>query len=101
MGVLYVGVKQSDFFRSFRQLVLTATGVALLMALIFAFVLSYTTGRMLQRLSGLAKAADAISLGEELETPLTSTSQDEVGELTTSIDRLRESMRAALSRLNA
>jgi HAMP domain-containing protein len=38
-------------------------------------------------------------MGEELDTPLTSTSDDEVGELTKSVDRLRQSMRAALKRL--
>ncbi|HEY5955972.1 MAG TPA: cache domain-containing protein [Polyangiaceae bacterium] len=100
-GVLYVGVKQEEFFKSFRQLVLIATGAAVFMALIFGMVIWYSAGRLLGRLSKLAKAADAISMGEELETPLRSASNDEVGELATSIDRLRESMQVALQRLNA
>jgi methyl-accepting chemotaxis protein len=101
IGVLYVGVKQEDFFRSFRQLVLVAGSVAVLMALIFGLVASYATGRLIRRLSGLAKAADAVSMGEELDTPLTSASQDEVAELAKSIDRLRQSMREALRRLQS
>ena len=99
IGVLYVGVKQEDFFQSFRHLVLVAGGVAVLMALVFGLVVSYATGRLIRRLSGLAKAADAVSMGEELDTPLTTTSQDEVAELAKSIDRLRQSMREALRRL--
>ncbi len=99
IGVLYVGVKQEDFFRSFRHLVLIAGSVATLMALIFGLVASYGTGRLLRRLAGLAEAADAVSMGKELDTPLTIESQDEVAELAKSIDRLRQSMREALRRL--
>jgi HAMP domain-containing protein len=47
----------------------------------------------------LTSAADQISLGEELDTPLRSESPDEIGRLTRAVDRLRESMKAALSRL--
>ena len=100
-GVLYVGVKKDVFFSSFRHLVLIASGIAALMALVFGLLVSYASDRLLRRLAGLAKAADAVSMGEELDVPLTSTRQDEVGELTKSIDRLRESMKAALSRLEA
>jgi methyl-accepting chemotaxis protein len=100
-GVLYVGVKQEEFFRSFQHLVLLAIGIAMLMAGLFGAVIWYLAGRQLGRLADLSKAADAVSMGEELDNPVTSISQDEVGELAKSIDRLRGSMRSALKRLEA
>jgi HAMP domain-containing protein len=47
----------------------------------------------------LTDAADQISLGEGLESPIRSGSTDEIGRLTKSIDRLRASMKAAMNRL--
>ena len=101
VAVLYVGVKKEEFFRSFAQLFVTAVGVALLMASIFAVIIWYSAGRLLGRLTALATAADAVSVGEGLDTPLAVGSQDEVGELAKAVDRLRESMRLALRRLEA
>jgi methyl-accepting chemotaxis protein len=100
-GVLYVGVKQDEFFRSFSQLIVTALSISILMAITFAVAIWYAAGRLLGRLSDLAKAADAVSVGEQLDTPLVSGTDDEVGELAKAVDRLRESMRAALKRLDA
>ncbi len=48
----------------------------------------------------LTASADQISLGEELDKPLRSDSTDEIGRLTRAVDRLRESMKAAMSRLD-
>jgi methyl-accepting chemotaxis protein len=100
-GVLYVGVRQEEYFRSFTHLIGVACGIAVLMACLFGALIWYTAGRLLGRLSELARAADAVSTGEELDKPLVSTTQDEVGELAKAVDRLRESMRAALKRLDA
>jgi HAMP domain-containing protein len=47
----------------------------------------------------LTAKAEQISLGEALETPIKSTSIDEIGMLTKAVDRLRSSMKAAMSRL--
>lgn len=98
-GVLYVGVKQSEFYRSFQSLLWTSVTIAVLLSLVVGLFVTYTTGRMLGRLAVLAKAADAVSIGEELDTAITSSAADEIGDLTKAIDRLRESMRAALRRL--
>jgi len=100
-GVLYVGVKQEEFFSSFSRLIGTAGGVATLMAAFFGVVIWYTAGRLLARLSELARATDAVSVGEGLEISLRSGTDDEVGELANAVDRLRESMRSALKRLDA
>jgi methyl-accepting chemotaxis protein len=98
-GSIYVGVKQEEFFRSFRKLVLVSGGIAVALAALFGVLIWYLAGWQLGRLAGLAKSADAISMGEGLDTPVTSGSQDEVGELAKAIDRLRMSMRSALKRL--
>lgn len=100
-GVIYVGVKQEEFFQSFRRLVMVATGVAAVMAAGFGLLIWYMAGRLLGRLSSLTKAAEAVSVGEELEKPLASTEEDEVGDLARALDRLRESMGSALKRLDA
>ena len=47
----------------------------------------------------LTAAADEISLGEDLDTPIKTDDVDEIGKLTRSIDRLRLSMKAAMARL--
>lgn len=98
-GVLYVGVKQQEFFQAFKHLMLTSVGIAIVLSLIIGAIVTYAVGRLLGRLAQLSKAADAVSIGEELDTPIRSSSNDEIGDLSKSIDRLRESMRAALSRL--
>lgn len=49
----------------------------------------------------LTEAANQISLGEGLEIPIKTDSIDEIGVLTKAIDRLRASMKAAMSRLGA
>ena len=101
IGVLYVGVKQDEFFRSFRQLTLVAVGAAAGLAAVFGLAVSVLTGRLMKRLSVLTRSAESVSMGEALDVPLEVDSEDEVGELTHAIDRLRVSMREALKRLAA
>lgn len=101
MGVLYVGVKQEEFFQSFRKLMLASVSIAVTLALTFGLLIWILAGKQLGRLTQLAKSAEAVSVGEELDTTISSSSQDEVGELANSIDRLRSSMRAALKRLDS
>ena len=101
MGVLYVGVKQEEFFRSFRHLVVVAAGVAAVMALIFGLVGRRRPACCSAASWGLPRPPMRSAWAKSSKTPLDSKSQDEIGELTKSIDRLRESMREALKRLNA
>jgi methyl-accepting chemotaxis protein len=101
VGVLYVGVKQEDFLSSFNHLVLIVAGSAAAMAILFGLLIAFAANRVLDRVAVLARSAEAISVGEELDTPLASATQDEIGDLAKRIDRLRTSMRAALKRLDA
>jgi HAMP domain-containing protein len=78
-------------------------GSLVLIFLVFAVVTIGTmyvvVGRALRPIAALTRAADDISLGEGLDTPIRSDAADEIGLLTKSIDRLRASMKAAMSRL--
>jgi HAMP domain-containing protein len=47
----------------------------------------------------LTDAGNRISLGEDLDTPIKTDEVDEIGKLTKTIDRLRQSMKAAMARL--
>jgi HAMP domain-containing protein len=55
--------------------------------------------RAMKPIENLTASADQISLGESLEQPIIPATQDEIGRLTKSIDRLRTSMKAAMERL--
>jgi methyl-accepting chemotaxis protein len=101
IAVLLVAVKQDEFLGPFTRLIGTASGVAVVLGVLFAALIWYSAGRLLGRLSELAEVADAVSVGDRLDVPLESSTDDEVGDLAKAIDRLRESMRAALRRLDA
>ncbi len=71
----------------------------ILSAIVAVALFKHTEKIITRPLGDLTRSAVAVSLGEELDVALTSVSEDEVGELTKSIDRLRQSMKAALKRL--
>jgi HAMP domain-containing protein len=98
-GALRVGVSMVRIDEAQRTLVFTLIGI-------FAVFFALTTGTMyivlrraMQPVVELTAKAEQISLGEALETPIKSTSIDEIGMLTKAVDRLRSSMKAAMSRL--
>ena len=81
-------------------------GLLLSLLAVFAAFAAVTIGTMfvvvrraMRPVVALTAAADQISLGEALDTPIHSDAEDEIGVLTKSIDRLRVSMKAAMSRL--
>jgi methyl-accepting chemotaxis protein len=84
-----------------RMLVLLATlvaafGVFGVVTLVAMFLVVRGAMRPVQ---ALTEAARRISVGEDLDTPIKSDEVDEIGKLTKGIDRLRLSMKAAMSRL--
>jgi methyl-accepting chemotaxis protein len=84
-----------------RMLILLATlvaafGVFGVVTLITMFLV--VKGAM-KPVQALTEAARRISVGEDLDTPIKSDDVDEIGKLTKGIDRLRLSMKAAMSRL--
>jgi HAMP domain-containing protein len=98
-GAVRVGVSMERIAAAQRALGLTLLGI-------FAAFFAVTIGTMylvlrraMQPVVALTAAAEQISLGEALETPIKSIASDEIGMLTKAIDRLRSSMKAAMSRL--
>ena len=98
-GAFRIGVSIEKIEARKNQLLWTLVGLfALFGALVIGsiFVMIKSAMRPVEQLT---KAADQISMGEALETPIKPKSIDEIGRLTKSIDRLRSSMKAAMSRL--
>jgi methyl-accepting chemotaxis protein len=69
-----------------------------LTAALVAAIAAWASTLLVRPIVELTRAADAMSRGE-LDTPIRSTRHDELGALTTSIERLRRSMRAAMERI--
>lgn len=75
-------------------LVLFGIFAAVVIAMIFIMI-----KRSMKPVEMLTTKADAISTGEALEDPIKPNTIDEIGRLTKSLDRLRNSMKAAMERL--
>lgn len=98
-GGFRIGVSMERIAARQKSLILSLV----VMFQIFAFVtivsMFLVVRRSMRPVVALTHAADQISLGESLDTSIKSASIDEIGMLTKSIDRLRVSMKAAMSRL--
>jgi HAMP domain-containing protein len=70
--------------------------VALAASLIFSLLLAQ---RITRRLGQLKELADKVSMGD-LETPVSIESNDEIGDLAHSLERMRASLKAAMARLS-
>ncbi len=95
-----VGVQQ-DYAEVFEPLTQTLqTGLLFLAAAAVLVVLSafVMAGSLSRPIVELTEAADKMSMGE-LDEPIVSDRSDEIGALTKSVERLRRSMKAAMSSL--
>jgi HAMP domain-containing protein len=91
---------------SMERIVAHQTQLLLTLAAIFGMFTIVTVGAIfllvqiaMRPVVSLTEAAKQISLGEALETPIKPETEDEIGQLTKTIDRLRLSMKAAMQRL--
>lgn len=98
-GGFRVGVSMERIAARQRALFLTLTGIFAAFALITIATMYVVVERAMRPVSALTAAAGAISMGEGLDTPIKSQSTDEIGQLTKAVERLRVSMKAAMSRL--
>jgi len=98
-GGFRVGVSMERIEARKRSLMLSLLVMFQVFAVITIAVMYVVVRRAMRPVVALTNAADQISLGEALDTPIKSDSVDEIGLLTKSIDRLRISMKAAMSRL--
>jgi HAMP domain-containing protein len=82
-----------------RQLLLTLVAMFGIFTIVSVGAIFFLVQRAVRPVVILTEAAKQISLGEALETPIKPETEDEIGQLTKTIDRLRLSMKAAMQRL--
>ena len=100
-GGFRVGVSMDRIEARKWTLILSLIATFGLFVLVTIVTMFVVVQRAMKPVVALTRAAEQISLGEGLETPIKSDAVDEIGQLTKTIDRLRVSMRAAMSRLSA
>lgn len=98
-GVTHVGMWADTVEKKVRATllpVIALIGVAVAAGIVLVFLLARW---IIRPLLGLAVVADKISKGH-LDTPVAIDSPDEIGELARSLERMRASLKAAMSRLS-
>jgi nitrate/nitrite-specific signal transduction histidine kinase len=100
-GGFRIGVSMERIEARKWTLILSLIGVFGVFALVTITTMFVVVQRAMRPVVALTHAAEQISLGEGLEAPIKSDAVDEIGQLTKTIDRLRVSMKAAMSRLSA
>jgi HAMP domain-containing protein len=98
-GAFVLGVSLQLLEQRKREMAVELTGIFALAALITLGTVFALVQQAIRPVVRLTEAANQISIGEELETPLTTDAEDEVGLLTRAVERLRVSMLAAMKRL--
>jgi HAMP domain-containing protein len=81
-----------------RSINITLIVLAITLALVSA-IASYFANLISRRMLNLASLADKVSMGD-LEQPITATSKDEIGDLAQALERMRISLRAAVTRIS-
>ena len=98
-GGFRVGVSMERIEARKKTLIITLIAIFNIFAVVTIGTMFFVVGRAMRPVVALTAAAEQISLGEGLDNPIKSESIDEIGQLTKTIDRLRVSMKAAMSRL--
>lgn len=98
-GGLRLGVSMERISAHQRTLVMTLLSLFAVFFFVTTGTLYFAVRRAMRPVVKLTAAAEQIGLGEALDQPIKSDSIDEIGQLTKTIDRLRASMKAAMSRL--
>lgn len=100
VGYIGVGVKDS-YFNSVLYTSLLIIAVATLVFLALGVGLAvYLSQQLTQPITQLTEAANRISLGE-LDDPISVSSNDEIGQLGESLERMRISLKQAIERLRS
>jgi HAMP domain-containing protein len=98
-GGFRVGVSMTRIAEQQRALLLKLLALFAVFAAITIGTVFVVVQRSMRPVKVLTEAAEAISMGDGLDTPIRTDAVDEIGQLTRAIERLRVSMRAAMSRL--
>lgn len=98
-GGFRVGVSMERIDAHKRNLILTLTAIFAIFTLVTIGALFFVVQAAMRPVVKLTEFATQIGLGEALDVPIKPESEDEIGQLTRTIDRLRLSMKAAMQRL--
>lgn len=98
-GAFRVGVSRASIDARKRSLMISLSIIFGALALATAVGIFIMLRRALRPLVQLSATADQISSGEALDRPIKVGSNDEVGEMAASLNRLRTSLQAAMARL--
>ncbi len=98
LGYAHVGMSRKYMDDIIRSTALLVGGVLALASILGMLVALYLSNRVTGQLLYLTTAADKISMGD-LESIVRVEARDEIGDLAQAIERLRESLKAAIERL--
>jgi HAMP domain-containing protein len=98
-GGFRIGVSMDRIEARKKSLLLSLLGIFTIFSVLTLGTMFLVVQRAMRPVVKLTAAAEQISMGEGLETPLKTSSEDEIGHLTKAIERLRKSMLAAMTRL--
>lgn len=98
-GGFRIGVSMGRIAEAQRALLLRLIALFAVFAAVTIATVFLVVQRSMRPVRLLTEAAEAISMGEGLDTPIKTDAVDEIGQLTKAVERLRVSMRAAMSRI--
>ena len=99
LGNVRLGIWADTVHREIYHGFLLLLGPIILVVIAAAAVAVLLAGQLIGRFRRLMEIASRMSTGD-LDTPVRAESQDEFGELTTSLERMRASLKAAMMRLD-
>jgi len=101
VGVLYVGVKKSEFFAAYDELINGVIVMSIILAVILAGISSYLVKRYLHPLKSMVDTLKEITHNDKGITVLTkrlnNVSQDEIGDVSSEVNKLLEKMHTIMA----
>jgi HAMP domain-containing protein len=98
-GGFRVGVSMERIEARKRALIGSLVAIFAAFAVVTIAAMFLLVQRAMKPVVELTGAAERISMGDGLDTPIKTDAVDEIGQLTKAVERLRKSMKAAMSRL--
>jgi methyl-accepting chemotaxis protein len=92
IGVLYVGVKKSDYLASYEHVKYVVLGIAAVLTVVFGLMVSLMSRRLLSPLKSAITAADRLAEGD-LTMEIVAESGDETGQLLAAMGKMVASLR--------
>ena len=99
LGAVRVGLWEDNIREDVRNTLLPIMLITAICLGAGALLSVFIAGTVIKPIIGLAAAADSMSRGQ-LDVPIIVRSDDEIGELARSIERMRASLKAAITRLS-